>query len=76
MKKKYRYNCEVACGYAVPLVISLLTIIVEFASPRCAIYRPRFGEETCFFSGNIHTSGYLHISNFYNPYKDALQNNF
>jgi len=50
-KKKDRLLIEVASGYAVPLIISFLTLIVEFSSPRCAMYKPRFGEETCFFSG-------------------------
>jgi hypothetical protein len=47
---------EVLTGYLAPLIITALTLIVEFSSPRCASYRPRFGEETvlpdnCFFAG-------------------------
>ena len=50
-KKKDRLLIEIASGYGIPLIISFLTLIVEISSPRCAIYKPRFGEETCFFSG-------------------------
>ena len=46
-----RYKILVGCSYGLPLVVSLLTIIVEFGAPQCASYRPRFGEESCFFSG-------------------------
>ena len=42
----------VGLSYGLPLIVSFLTVIVEFGSPKCASYRPRFGEETCFFSGN------------------------
>ena len=47
-----RYKMLVGLSYGLPLIVSLLTVIVEFGSPKCASYRPRFGEETCFFSGN------------------------
>jgi len=42
----------VGLSYGLPLIVSFLTVIVEFGAPQCASYRPRFGEETCFFSGN------------------------
>ena len=45
----------VGLSYGLPLIVSLLTVIVEFGyneNTKCASYRPRFGEETCFFSGN------------------------
>ena len=51
-----RYRILVGCSYGLPLIVSLLTIIVEFGAPQCASYRPRFGEESCFFSGNIFIS--------------------
>ena len=40
-------------GYGLPLMVCLLTAVTEFSAPRCAIYRPRFGEKTCFFTGNL-----------------------
>ena len=40
-------------GYGAPLVVFFLTAVTEFSAPRCAIYRPRFGEKTCFFTGNL-----------------------
>ena len=64
-KKKDRLWMQIALGYGIPLIISIFTLIVEFTSPRCAIYRPRFGEETCFFSGRITFASwniYLQIS--------------
>ena len=47
-----RYKMLVGLSYGLPLIVSFLTVIVEFGAPQCASYRPRFGEETCFFSGN------------------------
>ena len=38
-------------GYGAPLLVCFLTAVTEFSAPRCAIYRPRFGEKTCFFAG-------------------------
>ena len=67
-KKKDRLLMQIASGYGIPLIISIFTLIVEFTSPRCAIYRPRFGEETCFFSGRITFASwniYLQISIMY-----------
>ena len=42
----------VGVSYSLPLILSFLVAVVEFTAPKCASYRPRFGEETCFFSGN------------------------
>ena len=40
-------------GYGLPLMVCFLTAVTEFSASRCAIYRPRFGEKTCFFTGNL-----------------------
>lgn len=39
-------------AYLVPLLISLITLFVELFADRCAIFKPRFTETGCFFSGN------------------------
>ena len=51
-----RYKILVGCSYGLPLIVTILTLIVEFGAPQCASYRPRFGEESCFFSGYLHSS--------------------
>ena len=38
-------------GYGLPFIVCFLTAVTEFSASRCAIYRPRFGEKTCFFAG-------------------------
>ena len=38
-------------SYGFPAFVSLCTLIAEYSSPRCATFRPRFGEEGCFFAG-------------------------
>lgn len=38
------------CGYLFPLLVSFITLLVEIFGQECAWYRPRFGEETCFFT--------------------------
>jgi hypothetical protein len=38
-------------GYLVPTIISVCTLITEYAAPNCASFRPRFGEGSCFFAG-------------------------
>ena len=48
-----RYRIEMLICYGAPLLISLLTGIVEATAPRCSTITPRFGELTCFFSSNI-----------------------
>ena len=40
-------------GYGAPLLITLLTGIVQASAPWCSPINPRFGEESCFFAGNI-----------------------
>ena len=49
-----RYRLEMSLGYAVPVLITLVTAIVEFSADKCNIARPRFAEEECFFAGNTH----------------------
>ena len=46
-----RYRFLMAFGYTFPTVISLFTLLTEFVAPECASYKPRFGEERCFFAG-------------------------
>ena len=41
------------CGYVLPAIWTLVMIIVELASPRCARYKPNFGEEACFFTDYV-----------------------
>ena len=49
----------VAFSYISSLLIALITVIVEFASPKCAPYRPKFaivtpnGVGSCFFNGKV-----------------------
>ena len=45
-----RYRMNMVTGYALPLIISFCTLITEFSADECALYRPRFNEETCFFA--------------------------
>ena len=46
-----RYRKMMIIGYTCPTLIVLFTLIAEFAAPECALLRPRFGEEACFFTG-------------------------
>ena len=46
-----KYRLKVAAGYLLPLIITLLTLLVESLAPKCNWVRPRFAEEECFFSG-------------------------
>ena len=46
-------------SYGLPLIWVLITVIVEFTAPKCASYKPKFGDRTkwkepnaCFFTGN------------------------
>ena len=52
-QKGGRLRWEIMFGYGLPLMVCLLTAVTEISAPRCAIYRPRFGEKTCFFTGNL-----------------------
>ena len=61
----------VGLSYGLPLIVSLLTVIVEFGyneNTKCASYRPRFGEETCFFSGNVFKNMVISTSSKINFY--------
>ena len=40
-------------GYGVPLLICLLTGVVDLLAPSCASYKPRFGQRNCFFYGDL-----------------------
>merc|ERR1719376_1235415 len=44
---------QILVGYGVPLLIVLVTIIVEVSAPTCASYNPRFGHKTCLFFGKL-----------------------
>ena len=46
-----RYLKEVICGYSVPLLFLIMTGIAESSLDQCSKYRPRFNEQSCFFSG-------------------------
>ena len=46
-----RYRFLMVFGYTFPTLISLFTLLAEFIAPECASYKPRFGEEGCFFAG-------------------------
>ena len=46
-----RYKRNVAIGYCVPIVITLLTLTMELSLDKCATGKPRIGEESCFFAG-------------------------
>ena len=41
----------VIVGYGAPAVISFITVIIEMFGRKCDPFRPRFGEEGCFFAG-------------------------
>jgi len=44
---------QILVGYGVPLLIVVLTLIVELSAPRCASYNPRFGHKSCLFFGKL-----------------------
>ena len=46
-----RYRLQLCFGYGIPLLISILTIIVELSTDKCFSIKPRFGDENCFFGG-------------------------
>ena len=48
---KLRYRRTIVISYGFPAFVSLCTLIAEYSAPRCATFRPRFGEEGCFFAG-------------------------
>ena len=43
-------------GYAFPTMVSIGTLTAEYLAPKCASFRPRFGEEGCFFAGWLSTN--------------------
>ena len=45
-----RFAMDLALGYGLPLVITIMSGIVEATAPECSVFRPRFAEETCFFT--------------------------
>ena len=52
MQNPKRYLKEVICGYSVPLLFLIMTGIAESSLGHCSKYRPRFNEQSCFFSGS------------------------
>ncbi len=48
-----RYRRQMLAGYSIPVSFVAATAVVELsgAGGECAGFRPRFGEETCFFTG-------------------------
>ena len=42
-------------AYVASVLLTLITLIVEFASPKCVSYRPKFGVKSgsCFFNGKV-----------------------
>ena len=49
-----RYRKTIVLSYGFPALVSICTLIAEYSSPRCSSFRPRFGEEGCFFAGTIY----------------------
>ena len=49
-KKRYTILCSIS--YGVPILLLIITGIFEALGLRCSIWRPRFNEELCFFTGN------------------------
>ena len=41
--KQRRFMRRLAIAYTIPFLITLITMIVELAAPRCAAARPKFG---------------------------------
>ena len=48
-----RYMTNVGIGYLIPFIIVMITLTAEMNLAHCSPWRPRFGEEICFFSGTI-----------------------
>jgi len=51
--KQRRFMRRLAITYTIPSLITLITMIVELAAPRCASARPKFGMRTCHFYGDV-----------------------
>ena len=45
-----RFKFGLIFGYGLPMLISIMTGITEGSAPECSRFKPRFGEETCFFT--------------------------
>jgi len=45
-----RYLKQVICGYSVPTIFLIMTGIAEASLGQCSRFRPRFNEQSCFFS--------------------------
>ena len=50
---KTRYRRMMLVGYVSPTIIVIMTMITEKAAPECASLKPRIGDNSCFFAGNI-----------------------
>ena len=50
-----RYRNTMILGYACPSTIVVVTAITELVAPDCAPFKPRFGEDGCFFAGEKKT---------------------
>ena len=44
---------QLLLGYGIPFIICSLTGLVDAFAPFCAFYKPRFGQRTCFFYGEM-----------------------
>ena len=53
-----RYRKQVICGYSVPMLFLILTGIAEASLGQCSRFRPRFNEQSCFFSGILAHKNY------------------
>ena len=77
---KKRYQRMMIVGYSFPTSIVLCTLIAEHSAPECAKLKPRFGEEGCFFAGNLiffHTKRYNRVTYFLkSPIYDSFHYNF
>lgn len=63
-------------AYLVPFGITLLTLFVELWAPRCSVFKPRFTETGCFFSGTTSKTLWFYLpiglSLLFNTYKFVL----
>ena len=50
---KTRYRRMMLVGYLSPTMIVIMTMITEKAAPECAPLKPRIGDNSCFFAGNV-----------------------
>jgi len=52
---------QIVIGYGVPLLVVLVTVIVELTAPRCSSYSPRFGHKSCLFFGKLDKFLWLYL---------------